>query len=196
MVTTWRPRRGEAAAAFIWSGRFSTIRQARATPRGRRGNDPWRRGAVAAMSPHGIERSTPMFAATPATSIRPTPRRAACRTGASPIHAREVALEGRRVLDVGCGDELYSHVSSSAPPRHLVGVDAAAQAIATRRNATVAAPALRFERATCAAAGRWSFDVAVVRAFAPRQPSCGARSRRSAARRQACGIEPNGYNPS
>jgi SAM-dependent methyltransferase len=111
-----------------------------------------------------------------------------------------VSLAGRRVIDVGCGDGTYAYeLFTSCAPALLVGVDAAAEAIAlaTRRYAE-SAPRLRFEAHDVYGlpyAPR-SFDVAIVRGLlhhvtdAPR-----ALAHISSLADEICVIEPNGYNP-
>lgn len=111
-----------------------------------------------------------------------------------------VALRGRRVIDVGCGDGTYAHeLFVSCAPALMVGVDAAAEAIAlaNRRYAT-AGPSLRFDAGDVYALpyARGSFDVAIVRGLlhhvddAPR-----ALDRIGRLAPEVCVIEPNGYNP-
>lgn len=111
-----------------------------------------------------------------------------------------VRLQGQRVIDVGCGDGTYAHeLFVSCRPAALVGVDAAAAAIAVAADRYASAvPALRFAVAdvyTMPYEAR-SFDVAIVRGLlhhlddAPR--ALAAISRLAAT---VLVIEPNGYNP-
>jgi SAM-dependent methyltransferase len=109
-----------------------------------------------------------------------------------------VALAGRRVIDVGCGDGTYAHaLFVRTRPACLVGVDAAAAAVAVARE-RYGAEALRFEVHDVHAMpyAPHSFDVAVVRGLLhhlddPRR-ALTAIARLAG---EVLVIEPNGYNP-
>ena len=109
-----------------------------------------------------------------------------------------VALGGRQVIDVGCGDGTYAHeLFASCAPASMVGVDAAAEAVAIA-NRRYGAATLRFETRSVydLPYPPGSFDVAVVRGLlhhvddAPR-----ALAGISRVAREVLIIEPNGYNP-
>ena len=111
-----------------------------------------------------------------------------------------VELRGRRVIDVGCGDGTYAYeLFERCAPASMIGVDAAAEAIAVaNKKYAAAAPALRFEAHDVYRMPfePRSFDVAVVRGLlhhlddAPRALQCISRLAT-----QVFVIEPNGYNP-
>ncbi len=111
-----------------------------------------------------------------------------------------VELRGRRVIDVGCGDGTYAYeLFASCAPAAMIGVDAAAEAIAVAsRKYAAAAPALRFEAHDVYAMPfePKTFDIAIVRGLlhhlddAPRALRCISRLAT-----EVFVIEPNGYNP-
>jgi SAM-dependent methyltransferase len=109
-----------------------------------------------------------------------------------------VDLQGRRVIDVGCGDGTYvAELFAACAPAEMVGVDASSEAI-DNANRAFGRPGLRFD--ACSVYDlpyeARSFDVAVVRGLlhhlddAPR-----ALARIGALASEVFLIEPNGYNP-
>lgn len=111
-----------------------------------------------------------------------------------------VALGGRRVIDVGCGDGTYTHeLFAAAAPAEMVGVDAAAEAIGLARERYASAtPALRFDVADAGALPfpPARFDVAVVRGLLHHvDDPVRVLTEISRVAAEVCVIEPNGYNP-
>jgi len=107
-----------------------------------------------------------------------------------------VELEGRSVIDVGCGDGTYTaELAARAAPRQILGLDPAALAIASAANRY---PELRFEVGD----EHWlestdeRFDVAIVRGVLHHatDPERLLRAVASVAR-QVLVIEANGLNP-
>jgi 2-polyprenyl-3-methyl-5-hydroxy-6-metoxy-1,4-benzoquinol methylase len=105
---------------------------------------------------------------------------------------------GRRVIDIGCGDGIYSLELLDAGASEVLGVDAAEQAVQSARQRCAERPNARFETVDIydLAVEDGPFDVAVVRGMlhhlydAPR-----AIERICSVAREVVVCEPNGYNP-
>lgn len=106
--------------------------------------------------------------------------------------------KGRRVIDVGCGDGVYTLELVAAGASEVLGVDAAERAVESARERCATHANVRFEAVDIYELSHDGepFDVAVVRGMlhhlydAPR-----AIERISAVAREVVVCEPNGYNP-
>jgi SAM-dependent methyltransferase len=116
--------------------------------------------------------------------------------------SREVAqlvdLRGKRVIDVGCGDGIYTEEFLAMGAAYVLGVDAAADAIALASGRPAVGPRLAFRVAAVdqlSSIGE-QFDVAVVRGLLHHlydaEPAAAAIC---AIADEVVVIEPNGYNP-
>jgi 2-polyprenyl-3-methyl-5-hydroxy-6-metoxy-1,4-benzoquinol methylase len=107
-------------------------------------------------------------------------------------------VEGRRVIDVGCGDGTYSAELKRAGAAEVLGIDAAAEAVASARRRAAGTPGLHFEVMDTLEieAADEPFDVAVVRGLLHHLYDVEeAIARISKLAPEIIVLEPNGYNP-
>ncbi len=130
------------------------------------------------------------------TSERLSCRLANQRMTEAILELAEVA--GKRVIDIGCGDGIYTLDLVRAGAREVLGVDAAERAVESARERGRGIAGLRFEAVDIYALEipDEPYDVAVVRGIlhhlydAPR-----AVERICRVARRVVVVEPNGYNP-
>ena len=107
-----------------------------------------------------------------------------------------VDLTGRRVVDVGCGDGTYTEELVRMGAASVLGVDAAADAIALAATRPGVGPRLEFRVATVDQLAGEHFDVAIVRGLLHHLYEAGtAAASICAIADEIIVIEPNGYNP-
>jgi SAM-dependent methyltransferase len=107
-------------------------------------------------------------------------------------------LEGKRVIDIGCGDGTYSGELMRAGAREVLGVDAAHEAVDLARTRFGGLEGLRFEVLDVYSLEQPTepYDVAVVRGVLHHLYDVEkAIERICRIARQIIVVEPNGYNP-
>jgi SAM-dependent methyltransferase len=107
-------------------------------------------------------------------------------------------LEGKRVVDIGCGDGIYSLELKRAGAVEVLGLDAARAAVESARGHAAGTPEVRFEVADicCLEEPSIRWDLAVVRGFLHHLYDVeSAIARICKLAREIVVIEPNGYNP-
>jgi SAM-dependent methyltransferase len=110
--------------------------------------------------------------------------------------AQLVDLTGKRVVDVGCGDGTYTEELVRMGAASVLGVDAAADAIALAATRPGVGAKLEFRVATVDQLAGEHFDVAVVRGLLHHLYEAGtAAASICAVADEIIVIEPNGYNP-
>ena len=106
-------------------------------------------------------------------------------------------VEGRRVIDVGCGDGTYSSELARAGAREVLGTDAATEGIESARRRFSDQPNLAFEVMDVHSMElEERFDVAVVRGLLHHLSEVTqAIERIGSLADEIIVVEPNGYNP-
>ena len=150
------------------------------------------------------ERSVRTFEADVAESggyLYATDERLSCRLANGRVDAAILAAarpQGRRVIDIGCGDGAFTLRWLEAGASEVLGIDAAGEAVDAARRRCAAWPNARFEVADVYALERSEqpYDVAIVRLMlhhlydAPRAVETVCRLAR-----EVVIADPNGYNP-
>jgi 2-polyprenyl-3-methyl-5-hydroxy-6-metoxy-1,4-benzoquinol methylase len=107
-------------------------------------------------------------------------------------------LEGKRVVDIGCGDGIYSLELKRSGAAEVLGLDAARAAVESARRLAAGTPNIHFEVADvcCLEEPPVRWDLAVVRGFLHHLYDVeSAIARICKVAREIVVIEPNGYNP-
>jgi SAM-dependent methyltransferase len=112
--------------------------------------------------------------------------------------AHLIDLNGKRVIDIGCGDGTYTVELVEMGADYVLGVDAAAEAIALASGLPGVGPRLTFRTATVdelSSIGE-HFDVAVVRGLLHHlYEAATSAASICAIADEIIVVEPNGYNP-
>lgn len=107
-------------------------------------------------------------------------------------------IEGKRIIDIGCGDGTYTHELLSLGASSVLGIDPANLAIKRAQNTYGGFPNLEFEVVSGYELDKFknSFDVAILRAVIHHldDPKLGIQQACQVANRVIV-LEPNGYAP-
>lgn len=109
-----------------------------------------------------------------------------------------VDIEGKRVIDIGCGDGTYTIELMEMRPQHIIGIDAAGAAIDLARKKVLGKENIKFEEASIYDLNSKEevYDVAVARGVLHHLDDVKtAIAVISKIAKEIIVVEPNGYNP-